>query len=108
MVKTVDEMISTLPKKRQKKIQGMTSELIAEELVLQELRKAMKMTQEDLASALNMKQGNLSRLEKRSDLMLSTLRKYVEAVGGELELKVKFPDRPPVALSGFSEITDRV
>ncbi len=50
-------------------------------------------------------QANVSRLEKRTDLMLSTLRKYIAAMGGELRLVVEFPDRPPISLVGISDIT---
>ena len=77
--------------------------MIAEELTLRELRKAHAMTQEKLAAVLGIKQESVSNLEKRSDMLLSTLREYVAALGGELQLLVKFPDRPAVALKSFSE-----
>ncbi|MFZ1087624.1 MAG: hypothetical protein WAN35_21905, partial [Terracidiphilus sp.] len=48
-------------------------------------------------------QEGVSRIEKRADLYLSTLRSFVEGVGGELTLMVKFPDGPPVILAGFGE-----
>ncbi|MNF12593.1 hypothetical protein D3C80_2141380 [compost metagenome] len=50
-----------------------------------------------------MRQGNISKVEKRSDMLISTLRSYVEALGGTLELVVNIPGRPPVTLDGFCE-----
>jgi transcriptional regulator with XRE-family HTH domain len=69
---------------------------------LRDLRKARKLTQERLAEALNVGQDGVSRLEKRSDLLLSTLRSYVEAMGGSLSLVAEFPDRQPIILSGLA------
>ena len=65
---------------------------------MRDLRKARKLTQERLAELLHMRQESVSRLEKRSDLLLSTLSSYIKAMGGELKLIVQFPDRPPVQL----------
>ena len=66
---------------------------------LRELRKARRLTQAHLASELGISQDGISRLEQRNDLLLSTLRKTVEAMGGSLSLIARFPDRPPVELS---------
>src|ERR1035441_6805400 len=79
----------------------MTAELIAEELTLRELRRLRKLTQAALSKRLNIGQEGVSRIEKRTDLYLSTLRSYVEGVGGKLSLVVEFPDREPVILSGL-------
>jgi len=105
MARTLEEVVASLPKKQQKRIEKQFKEMKAEYLALQDLRKAMELTQEQVAAELNMKQGNLSRLEKRSDLMISTLRKYIEAMGGRLNIVAEFPDRPPVNILGFSETT---
>jgi DNA-binding XRE family transcriptional regulator len=78
--------------------------MIAKELTLRDLRKAHAMTQEKLAEVLGVKQESISNLEKRSDMLLSTLREYVAALGGELQIRVKFPDRPAVAIKSFSEV----
>jgi transcriptional regulator with XRE-family HTH domain len=72
-------------------------------MTLRELRRARKLTQVRLAKALGITQDSVSRLEKRSDLLLSTLRKTVRAMGGKLSLVADFPDRPPVVLSGIAE-----
>ena len=52
-----------------------------------------------MAAALGVRQDTISRLEKRSDMLLSTMRQYVESMGGQLELVAKFPDRPPVVIN---------
>lgn len=79
------------------------AELIAEEMNLRELRRLRKLTQARLSKKLKIGQEGVSRMEKRSDLYISTLRSYVEGVGGELKLEVRFPDRPPVILAGLGE-----
>ena len=103
MARTMDDFIATLPKERQKRIKKRSKELVEEYMALQELRKAMNLTQKELAKNLNISQDGVSRLEKRSDVMLSTLRKYIEAMGGKLNLIAQFPNRPPVEITGFSE-----
>jgi len=59
-----------------------------------------------MARQLGISQDGISRLEKRSNLLLSTLRNYVEAMGGNLRLVAEFPDQPPVMLTGFADIED--
>src|SRR6267143_1952769 len=88
---------------RRKKVEARTAQLIAEEMTLQELRRARKLTQVRMAKKLGISQDGISKLEKRSDLLLSTLRKTVEAMGGSLSLVAEFPDRDPVVLSGVAE-----
>src|ERR1700746_1659614 len=85
-----------------KKVEARAAELIAEEMTLYELRHARKLTQVKMAKTLGVTQDSVSRLEKRSDLLLSTLRRTVEAMGGSLSLVAQFPDRSPVVLSGIS------
>lgn len=70
---------------------------------LKDLRKGARQTQEDLAIALSVGQDAISRLEKRSDMLLSTLRQYVESVGGKLALVATFPDQPPVIIDALGE-----
>jgi transcriptional regulator with XRE-family HTH domain len=88
---------------RRKKVEARAAQLIAEEMTLQELRRARKLTQVRMAKQLGISQDGISKLEKRSDLLLSTLRKTVEAMGGSLYLVAEFPDRDPVVLSGIAE-----
>ena len=84
------------------KIDARYLELRAEYVTLQNLRKAHDLTQERMAEILGVRQENISRLEKRSDMMLSTLRSYIQAMGGDLKLMVEFPNSKAVTLSGFS------
>jgi transcriptional regulator with XRE-family HTH domain len=102
-LKTIRE---ALPPERQAKIAARTAELIAEEMTLRDLRKARELTQARLAELLSIGQDSVSRLEKRSDLLLSTLRSYVEAMGGSLELVATFPDRRPVTIKGLETLRD--
>jgi DNA-binding XRE family transcriptional regulator len=103
-MKTINQKIKSLSAKRRKKIGTRAAALIAEEMTLQELRRARKLTQIRLAKALGISQDGVSRLEKRSDLLLSTLRKSVEAMGGNLSLVAEFPDRKPVILCGIANV----
>jgi DNA-binding XRE family transcriptional regulator len=94
-----------LPRKRRQRVEARASELIGEELSLRDLRKAHELTQTTVAQALGMSQDGVSRIESRSDLLISTLRSYVEAMGGQLRLVAEFPDRPTVQLSGLAAMT---
>ena len=62
------------------------------EMALDELRQAREKTQQELAEVLKVNQAAVSKLESRIDMYVSTLRKYVEALGGELEINARFPD----------------
>ena len=84
-------VIEKLPKERQEKIRVRTDELL-EELPLKELRQARELSQEELAAVLGLNQATISKLERRTDMYLSSLRKFVEAMGGELEITATFPD----------------
>ena len=98
------ERMNKLPKARRQKVEKRAKALLAEEMSLQDLRKARKQTQVRVAKELRINQENVSRLEKLSDLLISTLRGYVEAMGGTLSLVAEFPDRPPIALTGIAAL----
>jgi DNA-binding XRE family transcriptional regulator len=100
---SVNVKIRKLSPVQRKKVEARAAELIAEEMTLRDLRKARKLTQVRMAQTLGITQDSVSRLEKRSDLLLSTLRRTVEAMGGSLSLVAEFPDRAPVVLSGIAE-----
>lgn len=102
-MKTLEEKLSALPASRRKKIEKRTALLIAEEMTMCKLRKARKMTQAELAKKLGVKQEQVSRIEKRTDLHISTLRRSVEAMGGSLSVIAEFPNGAPVKLSGIAE-----
>ena len=103
MSRNVNYIIRTLNSTQRKKVEARAAELIAEEMTLQELRRARKLTQVSVAKALGITQDSVSRLEKRSDILLSTLRKTIQVMGGNLSLVAVFPDRAPVVLSGIAE-----
>jgi transcriptional regulator with XRE-family HTH domain len=104
MTISLEEVLARMPEERRRKIDQMAAELINEEINLRELRRLRKLTQARLSKKLKIGQEGVSRIEKRTDLYLSTLRSYVEAVGGKLSLIVEFPDRTAVTLAGFGEI----
>ena len=110
MTVSLDDMMARLDPARRRKIEDRSAELIAEEMTLRELRKARQLTQLSVARELGISQHGVSRLEQRSDLLLSTLRRTVEAMGASLSLIATFPDRPPVELSGIAarETRDRL
>ena len=103
MAVNVDDKIAGLDPARRRRVEDRASELIAEEMTLRKLRKARQLTQVNVARTLGISQDGVSRLEQRSDLLLKTLRKTVEAMGGNLSLIAKFPDRPPVELAGLAD-----
>ena len=94
MARKLDDVMAALPKTRQQRIEARAMELAT----LKDLRLAAERTQEQLAEALGVGQDTISRLEKRSDMLLSTLRHYVESMGGRLDLVAQFPNRPPVVI----------
>ena len=91
MARNLEQILEALPTERRVAIEQRAAELAT----LKDLRQAMQKTQVDLAAALHVGQDSISRLEKRSDMLLSTLRGYIEAIGGKLEIVARFPNRPP-------------
>src|SRR3977135_4084121 len=104
-MRALNDVLGKLPPARQQKVAARAQELIAEELTLQDIRKAQKLTQAQMANFLNIGQDSISRLEKRSDMMLSTMRSYVEAMGGSLELVARFPKRAPVIITSMKDLS---
>ena len=86
MARTLDEVIAGLPADQQRDMATAAARLIEDEMTLRDLRKAHELTQTRMAEALHISQDGVSRIEKRSDFLLSTLRSYVEAMGGQLRL----------------------
>ena len=102
-MKTLQQMLSKLPADRRKKIAKRAATLFAEEMTMRELRKARQITQSQMAKTLGVNQEQVSRIEKRTDMHISTLRRAIEAMGGELTLTAKFPDGAPVTLAGLAD-----
>jgi DNA-binding XRE family transcriptional regulator len=107
LARKLDDVIQGLPLDQQQEIATQAARLIEEEMTLRDLRKAHELTQERMAESLHISQDGVSRLEKRSDFLLSTLRSYIEAMGGKLRLVVEFPDRKPVTLSDLDSLGAR-
>jgi transcriptional regulator with XRE-family HTH domain len=101
MTISLKTVMENLPPEQRTRVEKRAAELIAEEMTLQDLRKAREFTQIRMGELLNMRQENVSRLERRADLLVSTLQSYIAAMGGELSLVVEFKDRPPVKISGL-------
>jgi DNA-binding XRE family transcriptional regulator len=99
MTKNLNEVMDALPATRRTKIEQRTGELTT----LKDLRLAVAHTQQDLATSLGVGQDTISRIEHRSDLLLSTLRRYIQSMGGDLDLVARFPNRPPVLLDHIAQ-----
>jgi DNA-binding XRE family transcriptional regulator len=100
MGRTLEEVTDSLSPDLRHKIDIGTKDLIleVEGLRLKQLRERWGISQQELAKILNVSQPAVSKLENQPDLMLSTLRQYVESLGGNLEILATFPDRPTVKL----------
>ena len=103
MSTSLTEKMAALSPERQERIEAETARLQAEYMTMQDLRKARELTQVRLAEILGKSQVTIAQMEKRTDVLLSTLRSYIEAMGGHLDLVVRFPDREPVVLQGLCE-----
>jgi transcriptional regulator with XRE-family HTH domain len=91
-MRTLDDVIAKLPPAERAKVTARAKQLVAEEVGLRSLRKARRLTQQRMAKALHMDQGGVSKIESRSDMLLSTLRAYLKSMGGSLRLIAEFPD----------------
>lgn len=101
---TLEQVMESLPAEEREAIVRRADILIEEHMTLQELRKALNLTRESMAQLLEIKQANVSKVEKRADMLISTLRSYVEAMGGSLELIARLPGRAPVRLEGLRDL----
>jgi transcriptional regulator with XRE-family HTH domain len=99
MARSLDQVLASLPPQRRAKIERRAGELAT----LKDLRKAVQRTQVDMAARLGVGQDTISRIERRSDILLSTLRRYVEAMGGELNLVARFPNRAPIVIEHIAQ-----
>ena len=104
MGRSLDQVMAELPAARRAKIKARVGEIIAEEMSLQTLRRMMRKTQVSLAKQLGVGQDSISRLERRTDMLLSTLNAHIEALGGKLHLVAELPNRPLVRIADLSMI----
>jgi len=102
MTKSFKNLRDKMSPAAQKAAAEKTKKMLAE-IPLQELRQALQMSQERMAEILNTKQANISRIERRTDMYISTLRSYIEAMGGQLDIVARFPDGE-VHISLFEKI----
>ncbi|MCX7089934.1 MAG: XRE family transcriptional regulator [Legionellales bacterium] len=89
MNKSFSTLKSKMSLTAQKAVEEKTNQLL-KEVLLYEIREQLHITQEEMAAKLNTKQANISRTERRRDMKLSTLKRYIEAMGGELDIVAKF------------------
>ena len=105
----MSKSFKSLRKKMSKSAQesaAIKTQLMRKDMPLQELRQAHQLSQESLAELLSTKQANISRLERRTDMYISTLRNYIEAMGGTLDIVARFPDGE-VHINQFVDIDNR-
>ena len=91
MAKSFKNLKKNMSPSAQKKADKKTEKLLSE-MCLQELRQARQMSQVKLAEELHTKQANISQIERRTDMYISTLRDFIHAIGGELDILAKFPE----------------
>jgi transcriptional regulator with XRE-family HTH domain len=91
MAKKFRDLVAQMPEERQARIAAKTRQLI-DEMPLQELRKALDLTQQQVAATLGINQVAVSKMEGQTDMYVSTLRRFVEAMGGELRIVARFPE----------------
>ena len=102
--RTLDEVIAAMPPESQARIAEQTTQLQAEVEGLKALRKLAQRSQEQIAQSLGVKQPAIVKIERQTDLYLSTLRRFVEAAGGTLELRIDLPGTGAFTLTGVGEI----
>jgi predicted transcriptional regulator len=79
---------------------------LGEDMDLAELRRALKLSQEEIGQTLQIGQGSVAKIEKRADMYVSTLRRFIEAMGGELEITARFADHT-VKIRSFSDLSEK-
>ena len=105
--KILSGIYDALPEERKQAIEARAAKKIEAIRGLQDLRKLAGLTQDGLSDKLGLPQSNISRLEKNSDMLLSTLNNYVEALGGKLRLTVELPNAYSVELQGIGDLLNQ-
>lgn len=106
MTKSLAEMMSNFTPQEQAEIQEEADRLIAEEMMLRELRKAYHLTQAEMAKNLVIEESNISKLEEETDLLLSTLANYIERLGGKLKLVAEFPEKQTIIIKSLTDLNN--
>ncbi len=105
MTVKLKEVLDSLPPERRAEIDRRYEELVNEVESLKELRRLSELSQAKIAETLKISQPAVSKIEKQTDMYLSTLRGYVEAMGGELDVVVRLPDRGPVKIKSLEDVS---
>jgi DNA-binding XRE family transcriptional regulator len=100
---TLAEELNALPKERQESIAARANQIRLEQMTLRHLREKLGLSQSELAQRLEVQQPAISKLERRPNLELNTLRSVVNALGGTIEIIVRVPNKEPILLSDFQE-----
>lgn len=104
MGRTHSEIMAAMPEERRGRIEARTAELVGEVEGLKALRQLAERSQVEMATTLKIKQPSVHKIERQTDLYLSTLRRYVEAAGGTLELRVELPGKGVMYLTGVGDL----
>jgi len=104
MGRSREQIMAALPAARRRRVEARAQELVAEVEGLKALRQLTERSQEQMAEALGVKQPSVHKIERQTDLYLSTLRRFVEAAGGTLELRVELPGKGVLHLTGVGDI----
>ena len=104
MARTHEEIMAALPPERQARIKARADAMLAEIEGLKALRQLTQRSQAQMAASLGVKQPSVLKIERQTDLYLSTLRRFVEAAGGTLELRIDLPGTGAFTLTGVGEI----
>lgn len=102
MAKKFSELWNKMSSQAQSKAEGKAQALL-EEMPLNELRRALGLSQKALAEKLHVQQPSIAKMERRTDMYISTLREHIKAMGGELEVVARFPEGA-IRISNFSEL----
>ena len=104
MTRTIEQVMAEMPAERRARIQAHADEMKTEIEGLKALRLLAERSQEQIAQALGVKQPAVLKMERQTDLYLSTLRRFVEAAGGTLELRVELPGKGVLHLTGMADL----
>ena len=100
----LNDYLDKLPAAERDAVTARTVQLVDEEATLRQLRDARLRSQEEIARRLGINQASVSKLERRTDMYVSTLRSLIRAMGGELDIVARFPDHPPIRITQFETL----
>lgn len=106
MGRTLEEVMASLPADQLAEIDARYQEMLRQIEGLGELRRLAGLAQADVARALELEQPSISKIEHQADMYISTLRDYVEALGGRLDIVVTLPGHPPLRLDGLGDLRE--